>query len=141
MKITIFGAGYVGLVQAAVFADAGHDVLCVDLDADKVDRLNRGQVPIFEPGLEALVRENHESGRLSFTTEAASAVRSGEVQFIAVGTPPDEDGSADLRHVMAVADSIASSGSTRPMAHAVKNPTPNGGANRPMPMAKITTMA
>jgi UDPglucose 6-dehydrogenase len=109
MRITIFGAGYVGLVQAAVFADAGHNVLCVDLDADKVDRLNNGQIPIFEPGLEALVRENLENGRLGFTTVAADAVHFGEVQFIAVGTPPDEDGSADLRHVLAVADTIAAS--------------------------------
>ena len=129
MKITIFGAGYVGLVQAAVFADAGHDVLCVDLDADKVDRLNRGQVPIFEPGLEALVRENLESGRLRFTTEAASAVRSGEVQFIAVGTPPDEDGSADLRHVMAVADSIALSMETSSTV-VVKSTVPVGTGDR-----------
>jgi UDPglucose 6-dehydrogenase len=107
MRITIFGAGYVGLVQAAVFADAGHDVLCVDLDAAKVERLKQGQVPIFEPGLETLVQENLASGRLRFTTEAASAVRFGRVQFIAVGTPPDEDGSADLRSVLGVADTIA----------------------------------
>jgi UDPglucose 6-dehydrogenase len=107
VKLTIFGAGYVGLVQAAVFADAGHDVLCVDLDTAKVDRLNRGQVPIFEPGLEHLVQDNLAAGRLRFTEMADDAVRHGELQFIAVGTPPDEDGSADLRHVLAVADTIA----------------------------------
>jgi UDPglucose 6-dehydrogenase len=108
LKLSIFGAGYVGLVQAAVFADAGHNVMCVDLDAAKVDRLNRGIVPIFEPGLERLVQENLEAGRLHFTTAAEEAVRHGTVQFIAVGTPPDEDGSADLRHVLAVADTVAS---------------------------------
>jgi UDPglucose 6-dehydrogenase len=107
VKLTVFGAGYVGLVQAAVFADAGHDVLCVDLDVRKVDRLNRGSVPIFEPGLERLVQENLDASRLRFTTVAEEAVRHGRVQFIAVGTPPDEDGSADLSYVLAVADTIA----------------------------------
>ena len=107
MKITIFGAGYVGLVQAAVFADAGHDVLCVDLDANKVDRLNGGSVSIFEPGLERLVQENVGAGRLCFTATAERAVRHGRVQFIAGGTPPDADGSADLSSVLAAADTIA----------------------------------
>ena len=107
MRLAIFGVGYVGLVQAAVFADAGHDVLCVDLDADKVERLQRGIVPIFEPGLERLVQESLESRRLMFTTDPAEGVRHGEVLFLAVGTPPDEDGSADLSYVLAAADTIA----------------------------------
>ncbi len=107
MRLTIIGAGYVGLVQAAVFADAGHQVLCLDLDRDKIERLQRGIVPIFEPGLERLVQENLESGTLRFTTDTAEAVHHAEVLFLAVGTPPDEDGSADLSHVLAAADSIA----------------------------------
>lgn len=107
MRLAIFGVGYVGLVQAAVFADAGHDVLCVDLDADKVERLQRGIVPIFEPGLERLVQDNLESRRLMFTTDPAAGVRHGEALFLAVGTPPDEDGSADLSYVLAAADTIA----------------------------------
>ncbi len=95
MRITVFGTGYVGLVQGAVLAEVGHDVLCIDVDADKVARLKEGQIPIFEPGLEEIVRRNHAAGRLSFTTDAAEGVAHGRIQFIAVGTPPDEDGSAD----------------------------------------------
>ena len=106
MKVTVFGIGYVGLVQGAVLAEVGHDVLCVDIDAHKVERLNEGFIPIYEPGLEALVRENHAAGRLAFTTDAVAGVRHGEVQFIAVGTPPDEDGSADLKYVLTVAQTI-----------------------------------
>jgi UDPglucose 6-dehydrogenase len=108
MKVTVFGIGYVGLVQGAVLAEVGHDVVCVDVDQAKVERLKQGQIPIYEPGLESLVRENVAAGRLSFTTDAAAAVRHGAVQFIAVGTPPDEDGSADLQYVLAVAETIAS---------------------------------
>ena len=107
MKVTVFGVGYVGLVQGAVLAEVGHEVVCVDVDANKVEHLNQGVIPIYEPGLEALVRENHRSGRLSFTTDPIMAVHHGDVQFIAVGTPPDEDGSADLKHVLAVANAIA----------------------------------
>jgi len=107
MKVTVFGIGYVGLVQAAVLAEVGHDVVCVDIDSNKVENLRQGIVPIYEPGLEPLVRQNHEAGRLSFTIDAASAVLHGEVQFIAVGTPPDEDGSADLQYVLGVAETIA----------------------------------
>ncbi len=107
MKVTVFGIGYVGLVQASVLAEVGHDVICVDVDADKVERLKQGQIPIYEPGLEPLVKENYVAGRLSFTTDAAAGVKHGEVQFIAVGTPPDEDGSADLKYVLAVATTIA----------------------------------
>ena len=107
MKITVFGTGYVGLVQGAVLAEVGHDVLCVDVDAAKVEGLKAGRIPIYEPGLEDLVRKTHAEGRLSFTTEAAEGVAHGKVQFIAVGTPPDEDGSADLKYVLAVAETIA----------------------------------
>ncbi len=107
MKVTVFGIGYVGLVQAAVLAEVGHDVICVDVDSNKVEQLKQGQIPIYEPGLELLVKENHLAGRLNFTTDAAKGVKHGEVQFIAVGTPPDEDGSADLKYVLAVATTIA----------------------------------
>ncbi|RUY60877.1 UDP-glucose/GDP-mannose dehydrogenase family protein, partial [Mesorhizobium sp. M7A.F.Ca.CA.001.13.1.1] len=106
MNLTVFGIGYVGLVQAAVLAEVGHQVVCVDIDAAKVERLNQGLVPIFEPGLENLVKENHAAGRIKFTTDAAAAVRHGEIQMIAVGTPPGEDGSADLKYVLAVAETI-----------------------------------
>ncbi|MGQ0698281.1 MAG: UDP-glucose dehydrogenase family protein [Panacagrimonas sp.] len=106
MNITIFGSGYVGLVTAACFADAGNDVLCVDVDAAKVERLQRGECPIYEPGLEDLLIENAKAGRLKFTTSAAEGVAHGLYQFIAVGTPPQEDGSADMKYVLAVAQSI-----------------------------------
>ncbi len=106
MKITIFGTGYVGLVTGACLAEMGNRVMCVDIDAAKVDRLKRGEMPIYEPGLAAIVRRNHDCGQLDFTTDAAAAVAHGEVIFIAVGTPPDEDGSADLSYVLAVARSI-----------------------------------
>ena len=107
MKVTVFGIGYVGLVQGAVLAEVGHDVVCIDIDVNQVERLKQGHIPIYEPGLEALVKENHAAGRLNFTTDAAAGVKHGEVQFIAVGTPPDEDGSADLKYVLAVAETIA----------------------------------
>src|SRR5687767_6296042 len=103
MRVTIFGSGYVGLVTGACLADAGNHVMCVDVDQDKVDRLNRGEVPIHEPGLDALIKRSMEAGRLEFTTNAVKGVQHGLFQLIAVGTPPDEDGSADLRHVLAVA--------------------------------------
>jgi UDPglucose 6-dehydrogenase len=106
MRITIFGSGYVGLVSGACFADAGNRVLCVDIDAGKIERLQRGEVPIHEPGLTALIERNASAGRLRFTTDAAAGIAHGEVILIAVGTPPDEDGSADLRHVLAVARTI-----------------------------------
>ena len=107
MKVTVFGIGYVGLVQAAVLAEVGHNVVCVDIDQNKVDNLKKGLIPIYEPGLEPLVKENYEAGRLHFTTDAKQGVEHGKIQFIAVGTPPDEDGSADLQYVLAVADTIA----------------------------------
>ena len=106
MDVTIFGSGYVGLVTGACLAEVGNRVLCIDIDPAKIDLLNRGGIPIFEPGLEALVERNRASGRLSFSTDPAEGVAHGLFQFIAVGTPPDEDGSADLRHVLAVARTI-----------------------------------
>ncbi|WP_428036111.1 UDP-glucose dehydrogenase family protein [Amphritea sp.] len=107
MKVTVFGIGYVGLVQAAVLAEVGHEVCCVDVDAQKVENLKNGIIPIYEPGLTPIVQSNYEAGRLIFTTDAKEAVEFGEIQFIAVGTPPDEDGSADLQYVQAVAKTIA----------------------------------
>ena len=108
MKITIFGTGYVGLVTGACLADVGHKVLCMDLDEGKIARLKQGHIPIWEPGLEAIVSRNMAEGRLLFSTDAAEAVAHADIQFIAVGTPPGEDGSADLQYVLAVAKSIAS---------------------------------
>lgn len=107
MKISIFGAGYVGLVTGACLADVGHKVLCVDLDVAKIDQLRGGQIPIWEPGLQAIVARNIEEARLQFSTEAADATAHGSIAFIAVGTPPGEDGSADLQYVLAVAQGIA----------------------------------
>ena len=106
MKVTIFGSGYVGLVTGACLAEAGNHVVCVDIDEKKVAKLNEGEVPIHEPGLDALIRRNRDSGRLEFTTDAARGVDHGLFQLIAVGTPPGEDGSADLRHVLNVARTI-----------------------------------
>jgi UDPglucose 6-dehydrogenase len=106
MKITIFGTGYVGLVTGTCLAEMGNHVLCMDVDANKIARLERGEIPIYEPGLEPLVQRNHATGRLAFTTDAVTAVAHGDAIFIAVGTPPDEDGSADLKYVLAVARSI-----------------------------------
>jgi UDPglucose 6-dehydrogenase len=107
MKVTIFGSGYVGLVTGACLAEVGNKVMCVDVDPAKIALLNSGGVPIFEPGLAEMVQRNREAGRLRFTTEAREGVAFGRIQFIAVGTPPDEDGSADLQYVLAVAESIA----------------------------------
>ncbi|MGD8217080.1 UDP-glucose dehydrogenase family protein [Pseudomonas thivervalensis] len=107
MKISVFGSGYVGLVQAAVLAEVGHDVVCMDIDERKVDSLRQGQVSIFEPGLAALVREGLEAGRLHFTCDEQLAVQHGQVLFIAVGTPSRDDGSADLNQVLAVGEAVA----------------------------------
>jgi UDPglucose 6-dehydrogenase len=106
VKVTVFGSGYVGLVTGACFADAGNQVLCVDIDADKVARLQKGEIAIHEPGLEQLVRRNSDKGRLRFTTDPVEGIHHGLFQFIAVGTPPEEDGSADLSHVLDVAETI-----------------------------------
>jgi len=108
MQIAIFGTGYVGLVLAATMSEVGHDVTCVDVDAEKIAGLKNGDIPIFEPGLEALVRDNLAAGRLNFTTDPATGVDAAGIIFIAVGTPPDEDGSADLRHVLSVAEMVGS---------------------------------
>lgn len=106
MKISVIGTGYVGLVVGACLAETGNDVVCADVDASKIDALKQNVIPIYEPGLEALVERNQRQGRLTFTTDVGASVSASEVVFIAVGTPPDEDGSADLRHVLAVADVI-----------------------------------
>ncbi|MBK6348624.1 MAG: UDP-glucose/GDP-mannose dehydrogenase family protein [Proteobacteria bacterium] len=106
MKVTVFGSGYVGLVTGACFAEAGNQVVCVDIDAGKVARLQAGEIPIHEPGLDVMVKRNFDKGRLKFTTDAEEGIRHGLFQFIAVGTPPEEDGSADLSHVLSVAETI-----------------------------------
>src|SRR5450830_1505079 len=106
MKISIIGTGYVGLVSGAWLAELGNDVMCLDVDAAKIEMLKRGEIPIYEPGLEPLVKRNAATGRLHFTNDVAASVAHGQVQFIAVGTPPDEDGSADLQYVLAAARAI-----------------------------------
>lgn len=106
MRISIFGSGYVGLVTGTCFAEVGNHVVCVDINEARVAALNRGEVPIFEPGLAEMLNRNHRAGRLEFTTDAAAAVKHGKAIFIAVGTPPNEDGSSDLRYVEAVAKTI-----------------------------------
>ena len=106
MKVTIFGTGYVGLVTGACLAEVGHQVMCVDVDEQKIEGLKNGIMPIYEPGLDSIVTENHKEGRLHFTTDIEDGVKFASIQFIAVGTPPDEDGSADLQYVVSVAKSI-----------------------------------
>ncbi|WP_185984575.1 UDP-glucose dehydrogenase family protein [Aureimonas mangrovi] len=129
MKITVFGTGYVGLVQGAVLAGAGHEVLCIDNDPKKIEGLKRGVVPIHEPGLEALVTQCVAEGLLHFSTDAQAGVAFSQVQMIAVGTPPDEDGSADLRHVLAVARTIATH-MAEPKVFVVKSTVPVGTSAR-----------
>ena len=106
MNIAIVGTGYVGLVSGTCFADTGANVTCVDVDAQKIERLNNGQIPIYEPGLDELVKKNVAAGRLKFTTDLSSVLDDVEIVFSAVGTPPDEDGSADLKYVLQVAKTI-----------------------------------
>jgi UDPglucose 6-dehydrogenase len=106
MHVAVIGSGYVGLVAGACLAETGNDVTCVDVDTEKIARLQRNEIPIYEPGLEPMVKRNQEEGRLTFTTDLASAIKSARVIFIAVGTPPGEDGSADLTHVLAVAREV-----------------------------------
>ena len=106
MHVAVIGSGYVGLVAGACLAETGNDVTCVDVDAGKIARLQRNEIPIYEPGLEPMVKRNQDEGRLTFTTDLGSAVRSSRVILIAVGTPPGEDGSADLKHVLAVAHAV-----------------------------------
>lgn len=107
MEILVVGSGYVGLVTGTCFAEMGHRVICLDIDPSKVERLQRGEVPIYEPGLEEMLRRNQDAGRLSFTGDAAGAVQASTVCFLAVGTPPNEDGSCDLKHVLSAAEDIA----------------------------------
>src|SRR5688572_33475593 len=107
MRIAVVGTGYVGLVVGACFAETGNDVTCVDKDAAKIRTLNRGKIPIYEPGLEEVVRRNRAEKRLSFTTGLDKAVKNSQIIFIAVGTPTGEDGSADLQHVLSVARDTA----------------------------------
>ncbi len=129
MKISVFGTGYVGLVTGACMAEVGNEVICVDVDAGKIERLKQGKIPIFEPGLEPLVERNHAAGRLQFTTDGTLAIAHAAILFIAVGTPPDEDGGADLSHVLLVAREIG-----RKLEHPVivvnKSTVPVGTADR-----------
>jgi UDPglucose 6-dehydrogenase len=129
MKIAIIGTGYVGLVSGACFAEMGIEVTCIDIDTRKLQRLREGVMPIYEPGLEELVVRNHEAGRLRFMESLADVVSEVEVVFIAVGTPPDEDGSADLSHVLAVAHEIGRT-MTRPLVVATKSTVPVGTSDR-----------
>jgi UDPglucose 6-dehydrogenase len=129
MRVAIFGTGYVGLVTGTCLAEVGHDVVCIDIDAAKVDGLNHGVIPIYEPGLEPMVNANHAAGRLHFTTDAAAGVAHGDIIFIAVGTPPLEDGSADLKYVLAVANTIGAH-LERPAVVVDKSTVPVGTADK-----------
>lgn len=129
MRVCIFGTGYVGLVTGTCLAEVGHDVVCVDVDADKVEGLDNGIVPIYEPGLTPMVKANHAAGRLRFTTDAAAGITHGDVLFIAVGTPPDEDGSADLQYVREVARTIGRH-IERPVVVVDKSTVPVGTADK-----------
>lgn len=129
MKITIIGTGYVGLVSGACFAEVGNHVLCLDTNPEKIKVLQQGGIPIHEPGLEIMIQRNVAAGRISFTTDVARAVAFGEVQFIAVGTPPDEDGSADLTHVIAAASAIGQH-MTEPIVIVDKSTVPVGTADK-----------
>jgi len=129
MRVTIIGSGYVGLVAGACFAETGNDVVCADVDTQKIERLRRNDIPIYEPGLEPLVRRNQADGRLAFTTDVGAAVERAQVVFIAVGTPPGEDGSADLQHVLEVARVIGRH-LNEPKVVATKSTVPVGTADR-----------
>ncbi len=129
MRVTIFGTGYVGLVTGTCLAEVGNHVVCVDVDKVKVEGLNNGVIPIYEPGLESLVLSNHAEKRIEFTTDAANGIEHGEIIFIAVGTPPDEDGSADLRHVLTVAKTIGTY-LNRPAVIVNKSTVPVGTADK-----------
>jgi len=129
MKVTIVGSGYVGLVTGACLAEIGNDVFCLDLDPKKIATLNAGGVPIFEPGLKEVIERNRAAGRLQFSTDVAASVAHGEIQFIAVGTPPDEDGSADLQYVVAAAQNIGRH-MTSPKVIVDKSTVPVGTADR-----------
>jgi UDPglucose 6-dehydrogenase len=127
VKIAVIGSGYVGLVVGACLAETGNDVTCADVDQNKIDGLKQNVLPIYEPGLDGLVERNQQQGRLHFTTDVGNAVAKAEVVFIAVGTPPDEDGSADLRHVLSVADMIGEH-MTREVVVVTKSTVPVGTA-------------
>ena len=129
MKVCVFGTGYVGLVQGAVLAEAGHTVTCVDIDPEKIWKLNLGEISIFEPGLDTIVRSNLTENRLNFTTDAQDGMQDAEVIFIAVGTPMDEDGSADLTHVLNVAQTVGTR-ITRPVVVVNKSTVPVGTADK-----------
>jgi UDPglucose 6-dehydrogenase len=129
MHVAVIGSGYVGLVAGACLAETGNDVTCVDVDAEKIARLQRNEIPIYEPGLEPMVKRNQDEGRLTFTTDLGSAVRSSRVIFIAVGTPPGEDGSADLKHVLAVARAVGKH-MNEPKIVVTKSTVPVGTAER-----------
>lgn len=129
MNITVIGTGYVGLVTGACLADAGNSVFCLDVNEDKIRRLNAGEIPIFEPGLEPIVRRNEQAGRLRFSTDVAASVAHGELQLIAVGTPPGEDGSADMQYVLAAARTIGRHMQSRKVI-ATKSTVPVGTADR-----------
>ena len=129
MKVAVVGTGYVGLVAGACLAETGNDVICADIDAEKIDGLTRNILPIYEPGLEALVERNQAEGRIVFTTDVASAVANVQVVFIAVGTPPDEDGSADLQYVLAVAEQIGRH-ATQEVVVVTKSTVPVGTADK-----------
>ena len=129
MKVSVIGSGYVGLVAGACLAETGNDVVCADVDARKIARLARNDVPIYEPGLDALIQRNQAEGRLRFTTDLAGAVEHGRVIFIAVGTPPGEDGTADLQHVLAVARTIGQH-LNEPKVVVTKSTVPVGTAER-----------
>ena len=138
MHVAVIGSGYVGLVAGACLAETGNDVTCVDVDADKIARLQRNEVPIYEPGLEPMVKRNQEEGRLTFTTDIGAAVRSSRVIFIAVGTPPGEDGSADLKHVLAVARSVGRN-MNEPKIVVTKSTVPVGTAEKVRAAVKAET--
>ncbi len=129
MNISVIGTGYVGLVVGACFAETGNDVVCADVDQRKIDELKKDVIPIYEPGLEALVERNQRQGRITFTTDVAASIGRADVVFIAVGTPPDEDGSADLRHVLDVAEKIGQH-MTRELVVVTKSTVPVGTASK-----------
>ena len=138
MHVAVIGSGYVGLVAGACLAETGNDVTCVDVDVDKIARLQRNEVPIYEPGLEPMVKRNQEEGRLTFTTDIGAAVRSSRVIFIAVGTPPGEDGSADLSHVLAVARAVGRN-MNEPKIVVTKSTVPVGTAEKVRAAVKAET--
>ena len=138
MHVAVIGSGYVGLVAGACLAETGNDVVCVDVDADKIERLKRNELPIYEPGLEPMVRRNQEEGRLAFTTDIGAAIRSSRVIFIAVGTPPGEDGSADLKHVLTVAREVGRN-MNEPKIVVTKSTVPVGTAEKVRSTVKAQT--